>query len=297
MWDVSPRPASPTPVERLRLAGIRPDRSLGQNFLIDPNILGVIERSAQLGPADVVLEVGPGLGVLTERLLDRCGAVHCVEMDRRLGGLLKEEFGRRPGFRLHLGDAMRLRFDRLDPAPAKFVANLPYNVAVPLVMKSFEELPGLGLWCLMVQKEIADRMFAAPGSSVYGSVSVMTQLAARRISARPVSPKVFYPQPRVQSALLAFERREGEGLSGREFAAVREIVQAAFGHRRKMLVNSLAEAEPPPLALAGLAVAGRRQLAEASLARLGLPSNLRAQALTPEQFRQLAEILTGGSGE
>lgn len=289
---MSPRPTSPTPIERLRRAGIRPDRALGQNFLIDPNILDVIERAADLGPADVVLEVGPGLGVLTQRLVSRCRAVHSVEMDRRLAGLLEDEFGGRPGFRLHLGDAMRLRFDQLEPPPTKFVSNLPYNVATPLVMKSFEELPSVGLWCLMVQKEISDRLFAVPGSAGYGGVSVMTQLLARRLTARPVSAKVFYPQPRVRSALLAFERSAmGAGLSGERFAEVKQIVYAAFSHRRKMLANSLAEADPPPAALAALALAARRRLVEEALGRLGLAADLRAQALEPVEFMQLAELM------
>ncbi|MCL4472598.1 MAG: 16S rRNA (adenine(1518)-N(6)/adenine(1519)-N(6))-dimethyltransferase RsmA, partial [Actinobacteria bacterium] len=192
--------SKPTPLERLRRSGISPDRGLGQNFLIDPNILGVIERMASLGPKDTVLEVGPGLGVLTERLLDLCGAVHCVELDRRLGKLLRDEFGSRPNFQLHQADAVRFDFASLDPPPVKFVANLPYNVAAPLVMISFE-LPSLEFWCLMLQQEIAERLFAVPGSSNYGGVSVMTQLLAEKIEARPVPATVFYPRPRVRSSL------------------------------------------------------------------------------------------------
>jgi len=292
---VIPPPNSPTPIERLRQGGIRPDRSLGQNFLIDPNILDVIERTASLAQDDVVLEVGPGLGVLTERLVARCRAVHSVEMDRRLAGLLTDEFGGRPGFQLHQGDAMRVRFDRLQPPPNKFVSNLPYNVAAPLVMKSFAELPSVSLWCLMVQKEIADRLFAAPGSSAYGGVSVMAQLMARKLSARPISAKVFYPQPRVRSSLLAFERSaEGARLSGKSFIALKELVYAAFSHRRKMLVNSLAEADPPPAALMKLGAAESRRLVEAALSEMGLPANLRAQDLTPPQFLHLAKQINRG---
>jgi 16S rRNA (adenine1518-N6/adenine1519-N6)-dimethyltransferase len=161
-----------TPVERLRRSGVTPDRALGQNFLIDPNILDVIEKTAALSSDDTVLEVGPGLGVLTDRLVSRCGLVHCIEMDNRLTVMLEEEFGGRPGFSFHHADAMDFPLATLDPPPGKFVANLPYNVAAPLVMKSLEELPQLKQWCLMLQKEIADRFFAVTGAANYGGISV-----------------------------------------------------------------------------------------------------------------------------
>ncbi|MHB0866854.1 MAG: 16S rRNA (adenine(1518)-N(6)/adenine(1519)-N(6))-dimethyltransferase RsmA [Thermoleophilia bacterium] len=327
-----------TPLERLRASGIAPERSLGQNFLIDPNILDVIERGAMLDARDVVLEVGPGLGVLTERLVDRCAAVHCVELDRRLADRLRDEFGARPGFQLHMADAVRLDFSSLDPPPDKFVANLPYNVAAPLVMQSFQELPSLRLWCLMVQKEIAERLFASPGAANYGGISVMAQLMAEKLSVRNISSAVFYPQPRVRSSLLVFRRRgagteaagtgsvAGDGATGaagsgatgmggtgaadedvaaaagsgsavmgaytaRNFAAVKEIVYAGFGQRRKMLVNSLAGADPAPAPLAGLSPASRRSLVEGLLADLGLAAGFRAQGLTPAEFERLAASL------
>jgi 16S rRNA (adenine1518-N6/adenine1519-N6)-dimethyltransferase len=289
----------PTPLERLRRSGIRPDRTLGQNFLIDPNILNVTERTAGLSPEDVVLEVGPGLGVLTERLLDRCAVVHCLEMDRRLAGLLESEFGGQPGFRLYVGDAMRMPLDRLDPAPDKFVANLPYNVAAPLIMKSLAELPGLEFWCLMLQKEIADRLFAAVGTPAYGGLSVMMQLLTEKVSSRPISASVFYPRPRVRSTLLAFRRRQLDAT--RSYAAaqpgtVKEVVYAGFSHRRKMLANSLAEATPPPGLLAAVPFSERRATAARAIERLGLAPNIRPQALTPEDFERLTEVLAEYAG-
>lgn len=314
-----------TPLERLRLSGIAPERSLGQNFLIDPNILDVIERGAGLDARDVVLEVGPGLGVLTERLVNRCGAVHCVELDRRLADRLRDEFGARPGFQLHMADAVRLDFSLFKPLPDKFVANLPYNVAAPLVMKSFQELPSLRLWCLMVQKEIADRLFATPGGANYGGVSVMAQLMAEKISARNISSAVFYPQPRVRSSLLVFRRRGGGATAGagidgvatgggitggdgidsaaigdytaRNFAAVKEIVYAGFSQRRKMLLNSLAGAQPAPGPLTGLSPAAKRSLVEGLLEGLGLAPGVRAQGLAPAEFeRMAAALMAAGRG-
>ncbi|MBE0428768.1 MAG: ribosomal RNA small subunit methyltransferase A [Thermoleophilia bacterium] len=281
----------PTPVERLQRSGITPDRALGQNFLIDPNILDVIERSASLGRNDVVLEVGPGLGVLTERLLDRCRLVHCVELDRRLAALLQEEFGSRPGFRIHRADAMRLDFAALDPPPGKFVANLPYNVAAPLVMKSIQELPTVKLWCLMVQKEIADRLFAAPGTAAYGAISVMIQLMTLKVSSRNISGSVFFPRPRVRSSLLVFRRRPGTRFTARNFTAVKEIVYAAFGQRRKKLANSLAGADIVPEPLRPVEAHRRRQAVEELLGRLDVPLSARPQDLTPQQFEDLARLL------
>jgi len=280
-----------TPLERLRRSGIAADRALGQNFLIDPNILDVIERTASLTAEDVVLEVGPGLGVLTERLLDRCGLVHCVELDRRLAVGLDEEFGGRSNYRLHLGDAMRIDLSGLAPAPTKFVANLPYNVAAPLVMRSLGKLPSVGFWCLMLQKEVADRLFATPGGPNYGGVSVMTQLLAEKVSSRPVPPTVFYPRPRVRSSLLAFRRREGGGFAAAHFARVKAIVYASFSHRRKKLVNGLAEAEPGllPPALAGRSQAEcKRRLVEL-LVESGLDPDARPQELAPPRFEKLVK--------
>ncbi|MHB9054509.1 MAG: 16S rRNA (adenine(1518)-N(6)/adenine(1519)-N(6))-dimethyltransferase RsmA [Thermoleophilia bacterium] len=287
----------PTPLERLRRSGIAPDRGLGQNFLIDPNILGVIERMASLGAEDVVLEVGPGLGVLTERLLDRCGAVHCVELDRRLGKLLRDEFGSRPNFHLHRGDAVRFDFASLAPPPVKFVANLPYNVAAPLVMISFE-LPTLELWCLMVQQEIAARLFSAPGSANYGGISVMTQLLAEKIAARPVPATVFYPRPRVRSSLLVFRRRPRTGYAAANIPAVKAFIYACFSHRRKKLLNSLADAEPGvlPPEIAAEPLAGRKRRLGALLEAAGLDGGVRAQELAPAQFEHLAELVAGDVG-
>lgn len=285
--------SKPTPLERLRRSGITPDRGLGQNFLIDPNILDVIERMASLDSGDVVLEVGPGLGVLTERLLDRCRMVHCLELDRRLGALLEDEFGSVPGFRLHMGDAMRFELGSLDLPPEKFVANLPYNVAAPLVMRSLAELPSIKLWCLMLQKEIADRLFAAVGGANYGGISVMVQLLAEKLSSRPVPATVFYPRPRVRSSLLAFSRSERQGYAVEDFARVRAVVYAAFNHRRKMLVNSLAEAGPGilPAAIAAEPLSDRKAWLEELLKETGMGAGARPQELEPLQFEELVRLM------
>ena len=254
---------------------VRPKKQLGQHFLADENILDVIERLAELGPADVVLEVGPGLGVLTRRLADRVGHVHAVELDRSLGPHLAE-LAARDNVELHWGDALALDLAELDPAPTKLVANLPYNVATPIVAESLAGLPSVRHWTVMVQREVADRFFAEPSTKAYGSVSVLVQLAAERTGFHPVSRTVFRPPPNVDSALVAFRRVE----LPERFRRVKEVVEASFAHRRKTLPNSIA--------LAGLA---SREHAAAALAAIGRPPETRAEALQPSEFVALADAL------
>jgi 16S rRNA (adenine1518-N6/adenine1519-N6)-dimethyltransferase len=247
----------------------RPKKGLGQHFLVDENILGVIGRLAELEPDDVVLEIGPGLGVLTRYLAERVALVHAVEIDRSLEGHLAGI----PNVRVELGDALQLDLADLEPPPRKLISNLPYNVATPIVVESLDGLPSLEGWCVMVQREVADRFFATPGTKAYGAVSVLIQLAAERTGFHPVSRTVFRPQPNVDSALVAFRRIAlPEG-----FAQVKRVVEAAFAHRRKTLPNSLA--------LAG--VASRDEAVEA-LEALGRPAAARAEALAPEEFVELA---------
>ncbi len=251
-------------------------KELGQHFLVDENILGVIERLANPDRDDVVLEVGPGLGVLTVFLADRVRLVHAIELDRTLEPRLRERLGAANNVEVVFGDALEVELAALDPPPSKLVANLPYNIATPLVVESLDGVPSLELWCVMVQREVADRFFAAPGTKAYGAVSVLVQLSAERTGFHSVSRTVFRPQPNVDSALVAFRRT---GLP-RDFSAVKALVSAAFAHRRKMLVNSLE--------LAGYAT---RAEAAAALERLGKPASIRAEALAPAEFVALAESL------
>ncbi|HKO37198.1 MAG TPA: 16S rRNA (adenine(1518)-N(6)/adenine(1519)-N(6))-dimethyltransferase RsmA [Solirubrobacterales bacterium] len=249
---------------------------LGQNFLADPNLLDAIVRDAELATADVVLEVGAGEGVLSERLAAAAAHLHTVEIDRGLEPAL-EPIAALPNVDLHWGDAMKLDLAGLDPAPSAMVANLPYSVATPLILRTIEQLPSLRRWTVMVQREIADRLRSAPGSRVYGSPSVVAQLACEVELVRPVDPAVFKPRPRVDSAILRLHRK-GEGAD----AETRQLVRAAFAHRRKSLARSLEHASPGSLAPA-----------RAALAELGLPEDARAEALAPEQFAALSAKLRG----
>jgi len=252
-----------------------PKKALGQHFLVDENILGVIGRLAELQPDDVILEVGPGLGILTSYLAERTRIVHAIEIDRALAGSLSTALADHENVRLIFGDALRVDLGVLDPAPGKLVANLPYNVATPLVVETLEHARSIERWCVMVQREVADRFFAEPRTKAYGAVSVLVQLAARKTGFHAVSPTVFRPRPRVESALVAFTRTAGPRLS-----EVRPIVEAAFAHRRKLLANSVA--------LTGL---GSRARVEEALAAIGRPARSRAEELAPAEFVALAQEL------
>jgi 16S rRNA (adenine1518-N6/adenine1519-N6)-dimethyltransferase len=247
---------------------------LGQNFLADPNLLDAIVRDAELHPDDVVLEVGAGEGALSERLAEVVAHLHSVELDRGLAEAL-EPLAARPNVSLHWADAMRIDFSALRPVPTAVVSNLPYSVATPVILRTIEELPSVRRWTVMVQREIADRLRAAPGSRTYGSPSAVAQLACEVKLLRTVDPAVFRPRPRVESAILSL-RRKGPGAD----APTRELIRAAFAHRRKSLARSVEHVRSGTLA------ATRTALEE-----LGLAPDARAEALSPEDFAALSAKL------
>jgi 16S rRNA (adenine1518-N6/adenine1519-N6)-dimethyltransferase len=274
--DERPLPTQPS-LRRLREHGVRPRRELGQNFLVDSNILGVIERLAELAPDDVVLEIGGGLGVLSEHLAERCAHVHVVEVDRKLEPALSEALAPFPNSTLHIADAMDLDLRALAPQPDKVVANLPYGIAASAILRTIEELPGVTRWIAMVQREVGERLAAAPGTAAYGVPSVLAQLACDVRVARSVSRSVFHPVPNVDSVLVRLDRT-----GPAPEPALRALVQAAFAHRRKALARSLE--------LAGLGD-GVRERARGALAELGQPADARAERLSPADFRALCERL------
>ena len=255
-----------------------PSKELGQHFLVDENILGVIGRLAELDPHDVVLEIGPGEGVLTAYVARRVAHVHAVELDGRLEPHLAARFGNSENVNLLFADALHLDVAGLVPAPGKLVANLPYNVATPIIVESIDGIPSLRSWCVMVQREVSDRFFAVPRTKAYGAVSVLVQLAAERTGFHPVPRTVFRPQPNVESALVAFRRRDAAPPV--PWARLKQVVAASFAHRRKLLANSLE--------LAGVA---SRVRGAAAVAEIGFPASVRAEELEPADFVALAQAL------
>jgi 16S rRNA (adenine1518-N6/adenine1519-N6)-dimethyltransferase len=273
------------PAELRELAaslGIAPTKRLGQNFVHDPNTVRRIVAAAGLGGDDVVVEVGPGLGSLTLGLLPAARHVYAVEIDSALAAALPGTVGAHasPDLAARLtvrhADALRLTAaDLADPAPTALVANLPYNVAVPVVLHLLAVLPSLRHGLVMVQKEVADRLTAGPGSKIYGVPSVKLAWYADTRQAGRVPPNVFWPVPNVDSGLVAFTRREPPRTNApRE--AVFAVVDAAFAQRRKTL----------RAALAGWA--GGPDAAAAILAEAGVPASARGESLTIEQFAAIA---------
>jgi len=273
--DRLPRQAS---LRRLRSFEVRPNRELGQNFLIDDNLLGVIAKAAGLDPRDVVLEVGGGLGVLSEHLAPRVAHLHVVEVDRTLEAPLRDATDAFGNVTLHFADAVALDLAELTPPPSKVVANLPYGIAATILLKSLAELPGTDTWIAMAQREVAERLAAGPGTKVYGATSVIVQLACEVRVLRRVPSSVFHPAPNVASALLEMRR-----VAPSPSPALVALVHAAFAHRRKALAGSL-----------GLAVGGGKEVraqARAALQQLGQPADVRAERLSPSEFALLAERL------
>jgi 16S rRNA (adenine1518-N6/adenine1519-N6)-dimethyltransferase len=273
MVSDEPRQAS---LRRLRRFDVRPNRELGQNFLIDDNMLGVIGRAAELDTGDVVLEVGGGLGVLSEYLAPRVEHLHVLEVDRSLEAPLAEALAPFANTTLHLADAVKVDLGSLTPRPGKVVANLPYGVAATVLLKSIAELPEASLWVAMVQREVGDRLAATPGGKSYGATSVLAQLACEVRFLRRVPRTVFHPEPNVDSALVLMRRR-----APAPPAELTALVHAAFAHRRKALAGSLALAPGAPDDI--------RDATRAALEAIGQPPDARAERLAPADWPQLAE--------
>ena len=318
--DGTPRQTS---LARLAEFEIVPRRSLGQNFLIDDNILGLMLERLQAGPDDVVIEVGAGLGVLTRALAGVTAHVQAFEIDTKLEPALRATLGSlldtaaalptpgpperndgrpegpygpdgiavagMPRVILHFQDIMRAQLEALVPRPTLCASNLPYSVAAPFLAEAMTLLPHVRRFCVMVQREIADRLAATPGTKAYGAVSAWVQLHTSLVDARPLSRAIFYPKPRVDSSLLTLDRRPVDrpwsaggtpSLVLRDPVLVRRVIDGAFGQRRKTAVNALQAASGLP-----------KETLAAALVEVGASAGARAEQLAPEQFAALAEQL------
>ena len=270
-------------LDRMQRAGVRPNRELGQNFLVDANLLRVIALEAAVGPEDCVLEVGGGLGILSEHLAPLVSHLHVVEVDVGLEPALTEALMGFDNVTVHFEDALKMDLHAVTPAPTKLVANLPYGIAAPLILDSIPALESCTTWVGMVQKEVGDRLAAQPGSKAYGAPSVIAQLSCSVAVVRKVSRTVFRPIPNVDSVIVRLDR-----VRDAYPQATRSLVRDAFAHRRKALAKSLA------LAGSGL-VPDVRSAAQTALSDMGLAADSRAEALTPQQFTELAERMGIGT--
>jgi 16S rRNA (adenine1518-N6/adenine1519-N6)-dimethyltransferase len=276
------QPVTQPSLERMLRFDIHPRRKLGQNFLVDNNILDVIESASELGPEDVVLEVGGGLGVLSEYLAERARYVHVIELDESLREALEDAVGDADNVSLVFADAVNIDYAALDPRPTKLIANLPYNVAATCVIKSFYELPELELCCVMAQREVGDRLTAKPSSKLYAGTSVLVQAVSADMTSRKLSRNIFHPVPNVDSSLVTLKRTGPNPAPG-----FNDLVHGAFAHRRKPLPSSLGHANRGDATI--------KARAAAALAEIGCDANTRAEALTAADFLKLQELI--GEGE
>jgi 16S rRNA (adenine1518-N6/adenine1519-N6)-dimethyltransferase len=266
---------------RLADFGVVPKRRLGQNFLIDDNILSVIIGRLEPRPEDVVLEVGAGLGVLTRALAECATRVHAFEIDRSLEAPLKATLGPLAAkVEIHLADVLQSPMEDLLPPPTLCASNLPYAPAAPFLAEALDRLPNVRRYVVMVQREVAERIAAGPGSKTYGSLSVWIQLHASVVEVRSLSRSIFYPRPNVDSSLLTLERRLLEPAVEDLAPVLRQTIDAAFAQRRKSVANALA---------AGLHLS--KGQVSGLLESLAIPPGNRAEQLSPETFLRLAKAL------
>jgi 16S rRNA (adenine1518-N6/adenine1519-N6)-dimethyltransferase len=266
---------------RALLAGhdLRPAKALGQHYLADPNTARKVARLGGAEPGETVLEIGPGLGSLTLALREAGAAVVAVEADPRLLPALAEVLGDDPQVRVELADALRVDLAALAPQARRLVANLPYNIAATLVLKVLAEAPAIERLVVMVQREVGERLAAAPGTAAYGAPSAKLAAVAEARVLAPVSRHVFVPEPHVDSVLLEVARRPHPAAAGVDPAELGRVVDAAFAQRRKTLRNALRGL--------GLDAAGVEALGRAA----GVDLGLRAERLDVAAFAALARQL------
>lgn len=258
----------------------RPRKRFGQHFLTQPAIARRIVALAAAGPTDTVLEIGPGRGALTALLAETTGTLWLVEVDRDLAARLRDRFADRASVRVVEGDVLDVDLGDLlrGAAPVVAVANLPYNISTPVLMKLLEEPALFSRLILMLQREVAERLCAAPGGKTYGALSVAVQLVADVEIAFRVSPGAFTPRPKVESAVVVIHPRRPPAVSPAAAAEVRRLLRAVFGRRRKQLANALKTLHPDPRTV---------------LDRLAIDPTRRPETLTVGEFVRLAEALRG----
>ena len=274
-------------IEVLQRHNFTIQKKFGQNFLIDPRVLEKIIRAAAITEEDWVLEIGPGIGTMTQYLAEQAGEVTAVEIDRCLIPILEETLSAYSNVTIINADILKMDLKELAEEkakgrPVKVVANLPYYITTPIVMGLFESHMPLKSVTVMVQKEVADRMQAGPGSKDYGALSLAVQYYARPEIAANVPPNCFLPRPNVGSAVIRLLRHESAPVKVRDEKKMFRIIRAAFNQRRKTLANSLGNA--PDLGIS-------KERAASALEELQLAPAVRGEALSLEQFAALSDLL------
>ena len=272
----------------LRELALRPRKKLGQHFLVHEGVLEAILGLLDPSPEDEIVEIGPGLGFLTRRLVEVARRVWAIEIDQSLvGWLLKSPLGSHPALDLVHGDVLKVPLtDILPDHKVKLVANLPYNISTPVLFRIFELRNHFSFLVLMVQREVAERMAASPSTKSYGTLSVWCQIHGQNLGRVAVSPEAFFPRPRVRSTVVKIGLYPEPLFSQEDYSVLRGLVRAAFGQRRKTLSN----------ALAGWLKKGRDEI-EMLLLREGVDPRRRGETLSVDEFIRLAHALKTMSSE
>ncbi|MFQ5682455.1 MAG: 16S rRNA (adenine(1518)-N(6)/adenine(1519)-N(6))-dimethyltransferase RsmA [Candidatus Binatia bacterium] len=266
----------------LQESNFKPKKKLGQHFLIHRNVLETILRLVDLSRQDEVIEIGPGLGFLTRRLVEAARKVWAIEVDPSLvDWLQKSPLSSHPAFHLVPGDVLKIPLhDILPHRKVKLVANLPYNISTPVLFRLFELRKHFSLLVLMVQREVAERIAGSPGSKAYGTLSIWSQIHGQILDRVQVSPEAFFPRPRVKSTVLKFGLHAEPLVSGKDLPVLRGVVRASFGQRRKTLSNALG---------AGLKL--RRDEVETCLRQASIDPRRRGETLSVSEFIRLGRAL------
>jgi len=267
----------------LREHGLFPRKRLGQHFLVDPNILDKVIRTAEVGKEDVVLEIGPGLGGMTLALSREAKKVIAVEIDTKLAAILKEKMREHGNVEVVKSDILKIDFKHFlkrEGRPVKVVANLPYQISTPLLFRFVESREVFSAFTLMLQREVAQRMAAPPGRKEYGPLSIFVQLSLDASIRFFIKPSAFFPPPKVESAVVQMAWIEKPMIQANEEEWFRRVVKACFGYRRKTLINALRHSE---LSLP--------QSIESRMEEAGIDLRRRPETLTIEEFANLAETL------
>jgi 16S rRNA (adenine1518-N6/adenine1519-N6)-dimethyltransferase len=273
----------------LRESAFKPRKKLGQHFLIQEGIIDAIVRLVELSPEDEIVEIGPGLGFLTRRLVEVARKVRAVEVDPLLVRWLRASLlGSHPGFELIHGDFLKVELNTVLPDhKVKLVANLPYSLSTPILFRLFEFRESFSLLVLMVQREVAERIVATPGTKAYGTLSIWCQIYGQILDKVSVSPEAFFPRPKVKSTVLKIGPYSRPLVAPEDIIVFRSLVRAAFGQRRKTLSN----------ALAGLLSEGREAI-DRVLQQEGIDPRRRGETLAVDEFIRLSRGLkTAISGE
>ena len=275
-----------TPKEILHQYGIKPNKKLGQSFLIDINVINRIVHAANISQEDIVVEIGAGIGVLTENIAKKAKRVIAVEIDRNLVEVLKDKLGVYDNVEVHCGDILKFDFNSISETHSskiKIIGNVPYNISSPLIFRLLSFRPVISDFMLMLQKEIVQRLVSVPDNKIYGIPSVILQMFATAEKIFDVPSTCFYPQPKVESAIIKGSFREKPLVYLQDEIFFTVLVKAAFAQRRKMLINNLKNAK----FLEGLSDDDLKEALDAA----GIDGKRRGETLSISEFGNLSNIL------